>query len=138
MDPVDQIEAVAWNRDATCKIAHMMGTEFVQWLISQALEGKWSQEDVGSVLCRKNAENQIILATLDEQTQKKVAVFNKAKTCSVIPFMEEQVDFLQWLYQEAVEGQWDHQMVFKALAKEEFDGSVVITARIKPGISLNY
>ena len=110
-----------------------MDANFVKWLIQQANESKWSKEDVGSIVCKKNADNQLILATLDEETQKEVAVFNKAKTCSALPYMEKEGDFIQWLYQEAVEGRWDQQMVFKALIKEEVDGQVQITPRIKPG-----
>merc|ERR1719500_1982940 len=45
-------------------------------------------------------------------------------------------DFLQWLYQEAEEGRWDQKMVFKALTKEEVDGKVNITTRIKSEFEL--
>ena len=71
-----QTEVARWNKGATSKIAHMMSAGFVQWLISQANEGNWAKEDVGSIMCKKNAENQLIMATLDDETQKKVAVFN--------------------------------------------------------------
>ena len=81
---------------------------------------------------RKNAENQLVMATLDEETQKQVAVFDRAKTCSIIPFMDKG-DFLPWLYEEAVNGRWDQMMVFGALAKEEVDGKEVIVARRKKG-----
>ena len=73
------------------------------------------------------------MATLDEDTQKEIAVFNKAKTCSAVPYMEKEGDFLEWLYQEAVKERWNQQMVFKALIKEEVDGKVNITPRIKSG-----
>ena len=75
-----------------------------------------------------------MLATLDMETQKEVAMFNKARTCDILPYMEKESDFLQWLYQEAVEGRCDSEKVFKALIKEEIDGETKITARIKPGI----
>ena len=88
-----QIEAAMWNVEATSKIAHLMSTDFVQWLISQATEGKWSKEEVGNIVCRKNADNQLILATLDEETKKKVAVFNKTETCSAAPYLD--TDFLE-------------------------------------------
>ena len=91
----------------------------------------WPKEEVGSIFCRKNADNQLILATLDRDTQKEVAVFNPEKTCSVVPYMD--TDFLQWLYQEAEEGRWNQQIVFKALTKEEVDGKVKVTTRIKSG-----
>ena len=126
-----QREAATWNVEATSNIAHFMSADFVQWLISQANEGNWSKEEVGSIVCRKNRDNQLILATLDEELQKQVAVFNKAKTISVVPYMD--VDFLQWLYQEAVEGRWDQSMVFNALKKEEVDGKPVIVVHLKKG-----
>ena len=126
-----QIEAAEWNAEATSKIAHLLITDFIQWLIQQANEGKWSKEDVGSIVCRKDADNQLILATLDEKTRRQVAVFDKAKTCSAVPYLE--ANFLQWLYQEAVEGRWDQQMVFEAVVKEELDGKAYFSPRIKPG-----
>ena len=45
-------------------------------------------------------------------------------------------DFLQWLYQEAIEGRWDQSMVFEAVVKEELDGKAYIKPRIKPGKSI--
>ena len=122
-----------WTLIAQWDVAHLMDANFVKWLIQQANESKWSKEEVGSIVCKKNADNQLILTTLDEETQKEVAVFNKAKTCSALPYMEKKANFLQWLYQEAFEGRWDEQMVFKALTKEEVDGQVKITPRIKSG-----
>ena len=77
--------------------------------------------------------NQLLFKTLDKEVQKEVALFNPAKTCSALPYMEE--DFLQWLYKEAAEGKggWDQQVVFKVLRKEEVDGETIISSRIKPG-----
>ena len=129
-----QREAAVWNVEATSKIAHLLSRDFIQWLISQANEGKWSKEEVGSILCRKNADNHLVLATLDEEAQKQVAVFNKSKTCSAAPFME--ADFLQWLYQEAAEGRWDQRLVFEAVVKEELDGKAYFSPRLKPGMSI--
>ena len=133
-ESVVQLEAAVWNVEATSKIAHMLSADFIQWLISQANEGNWSKEEVGSIVCRKNVDNQLILATLDKETQKRVAVFNKAKAISAVPYMD--ADFLQWLYQEAVEGRWDQPMVFEAVVKEELDGKASFSPRIKPGKSI--
>ena len=130
-----QIEAAMWNVEATSRIAHLMSVDFVQWLIQQANEGKWSKEDVGSIVCRKNADNQLVLATLDEETRRQAAVFNKAKTCSIIPYMTKEGDFLKWLDQEAVEGRWDQSMVFNAVVKEMSNGKANLSARINPGTS---
>ena len=127
-----QKQAAVLNKEKTSEVAHLMNADFVQWLIEQANEEKWSKEDVGNIVCRKNADNQLILATLDEKTQKQVAVFNKAKTCLAVPFMD--TDFLQWLYQEAIEGRWEKSMVFDAVIKEELDGKTSFSPRIKPGM----
>ena len=130
-DPDVQIEAAELNIEATIKIAHLMSASFIQWLIQQANQDNLSKEKVESILCRKNADNQLILSTLDENLQKQAAVFNKAKTCSAVPYMD--ADFLQWLYQEAVEGRWDQSMVFEAVVKEELDGKALFLTKIKPG-----
>ena len=126
MDIDVQIETAVWNAETTSRIAHFLSTDFIQWLINEANEGNWSKEEVGSILCRKNADNQLILATLDEETRRQVAVFNKVKTCSAVPYLEKESDFLQWLYQEAVEGRWDQSMVFDAVVKETSDGKIKI------------
>ena len=92
------------------------------------------QEEVGNNVCRMNADNQLILATLNVETQKQAAVFNKAKTIISVPYMD--TDFLQWLYQEAVQGRWEQSMVFAAVVKEELDGKASFSPRIKPGRSI--
>ena len=130
-----QKQVAYWSQEETNKNAHLASVDFLQWLLVQARDGKWPKENVASIVCRKNADNQLILATLDEETRKEVAVFNKAITCSAVPYMEKEGHFLEWLYQEAVQGRWEEQLVFKALIKEEFDGRVEITPRIKPGMS---
>ena len=132
LDEDTKKHVAVFNREKTLEIAHLMSADFVQWLISQANEGNWSKEDVSSIVCRKNADNQLILATLDKELQKQVAVFNKGKTISAAPYMD--ADFLQWLYQEAVEGRWDQSMVFEAVLTEELDGKASYSPRIKPGI----
>ena len=86
-----QKQVANWSPEETKTNAHLMGTNFVEWLIHMALEENWPKEDVGSIVCSKNADNQLILATLNEETQKEVAVFNKAKTCSALPYMEKVV-----------------------------------------------
>ena len=123
-----------WNREATSKIAHKFSADFHQWLIQQANESKWPNEDVGSIICRKNTDNQLILATLEKEAQKQVAVFNKSNTVKTVPYMD--TDFLQWLYQEAVEGRWEKSMVFEAVVKEELEGNTSFSPKIKPGTSI--
>ena len=134
MDFDTQKQVAYWSQEETNNAAHLASDDFIQWLILQAKDGKWPKKEVGSIVCRKNADNQLILATFDEETQKEVAVFNKAKTCSAVPYMD--TDFLRWLYEEAVEGRWDQSMVFEAVVKEELDGKASFSPRIKPGRSI--
>ena len=52
---VDLLQEVAtWNPKAAGKIAHKLSLEFVQWLITQAKEDKWSEEEVASIAWREN------------------------------------------------------------------------------------
>ena len=113
--------------------AHLASPKFIQWLITQAKEDKWSKEEVGSIIFRKNKMNHLLFKLLDKEIQKEVALFNPTKTYSALPYMEE--DFLQWLYKEAAEGKGglDLQVLFKVLRKEEVDGETIISSRIKPG-----
>ena len=133
LDFETQKQVAIFNQEKTTEVAQLLGSEFHHWLIQQTLEGKWSEEDVVSIVCRKNKENQLVMATLDEATQKQAAVFSKEKTCSIVSYMEDEGDFLPWLYEEAEKGEWDQKMVFAALAKEEVDGKAVVVARRKKG-----
>ena len=133
LDERSQKRLAILYQEKTSEVAHLLSAEFVLWLIEMANEGKWSKEAVGSIVCRKNINDQLILATLDKKIQREVAVFNKTKTCTTLPYMEEG-DFLQWLYQEAIEGRWNEQMVFGVLAKEEVDGKAFFVPRRKKGI----
>jgi len=136
LDFETQKQAALWNQEETNQNAHLTSVDFIQWLIMQARDGKWPKEDVASIVCRKNTDNKLVLATLDWETQKEIAMFDKAKTCDIVPYMEKEADFLKWLYQEAIEGRWDSEMVSKALIKEEVDGKVNISTRIRPEFEL--
>merc|ERR1711963_690826 len=46
-------------------------------------------------------------------------------------------EFLQWLYQEAVEGRWEKSMVFEAVVKEELEGNTSFSPKIKPAIEFS-
>ena len=123
---------MSWNKEATEKIVHLLSVELLQWVAQQALEDKWPKEAVGRVLCGKDAKNRVLFEMLDPETQKQVAVFDKARTCHAIPYLV-QGDLLQWLYQEAVAGRWEKSMVDKYLTEQEVDGRNVVVSRIKSG-----
>ena len=100
-------------------------------LVHLASEGRLEKEDVGTIMCSKNGDNSLILATLDEEPQRIAAEFNKNKTCLSLAYMGD--EFLKWVYTEAEEGRWPSETVFKVLVKENVGGVDVITSRIKPG-----
>ena len=80
-------------------------TDFVKWLVQMALEDRWPQEAVGSIVCKEDKNNQVILETLDFETQKQVATFNQKETNRVAHLMSP--DFQQWLIHQVSEGRWD-------------------------------
>ena len=107
-----QKEILSWNKEAAEKIVPRLNVELIRWLAQQAVEDKWPKEAVGRVLCGKDAKNRVLFEKLDTETQKQVAVFDKARTCRAIPYLV-QGDLLQWLHQEAVAGRWEKSMVDK-------------------------
>ena len=58
-----------------------------------------------------------------------MAVLNKTKTCLSAPMLESTI--LEWIYQEAVNGRWDQDLVFKWLERQETEKGVVVSARVK-------
>ena len=95
---------------------------------------EWSKEEVGRIACKKNNSNILILTTLDNETKREVATYNKKLTLSALPYMDE--DFIKWIYQEAIEGRWDQQEILQAIVKVESDGKACFKAKIKPGRTL--
>ena len=112
----------------------MASQDFILWLIAQAREDKWSKEEVASIVFRKSTSNHLIFATLDNETKREVATYNKKLTLSALPYMDE--DFLKWVHQKAIEGRWDQQEILQAIVKEESDGKACFKAKIKPGRTL--
>ena len=108
-----------WSREETNKNAHLSGANFIQWLIKMALEEKWSKEEVGNIVCRKNANNQLVLATMDVETQKQAAVFNQEKTNEIAHLLS--ADFRQWLVQQVNEGKWDKEKLASAVCYKSPD-----------------
>ena len=119
LDLETQKKFAYWNQEETNRNAHLAGEDFVHWLIEQARKGKWPKKEVGSIACRLNNDNQLILATLDREVQREVSMFDPTTTCTVLHLMDQ--DFLHWVSTEAtkVGGSWDSQMVVKMLMGEE-------------------
>ena len=121
-----QIETGLWNREATIKIAHKLSGQFHQWVIKEASEGRWSKEVVGGILCKRNADNQLILATLDFNTQQEVAFWNPEAVSRIAHLVGDQ--FTQWLFMQAKEGKWNEEEVDSILLRENETGSIPLSA----------
>ena len=129
LDVTSQKEVAFWHQEKTNQIADKMGKEFIQWLVEQAHEGKWDGEELAGAFCQMNSDNKLKLATIDEELQKQLAVQNKKKTCLSVPLLGSSMQ--QWLYQEAEEGKWSQEMVFGVLEKQEREGDIIVSARLK-------
>ena len=111
-------QAVArWNEDGTNLIAHKMSEDFIRWLIQEADEENWDGEKLGEAFCQLDSNNQLKLATLEEELQKRLAVLNKETTCLSAPMLGSNLQ--QWMFQEALEDRWDNELVFGVLERKE-------------------
>ena len=118
-----QQEVSFWNQEDTNQIAYKMSTDFIQWLIEETKKGNWNGEELGGAFCQLDSDNALKLATVDEELQKELAVLNKAKTCSSVPLLGSNLQ--HWLYQEALEGRWEQNMVFRVLRRQDVEGDRV-------------
>ena len=100
-----------------------MSPDFIQWLIQETKKGNWNGEELGGAFCQLDSDNALKLATVEEELQKELAVLNKPKTCSCVPLLGSNIQ--HWLYQEALEGRWEQDMVFKVLTRPDVEGGSV-------------
>ena len=128
-----QQEVVFWNQDRTNQIAHKISKDLLQCLIQAANKGNWNGEGLGGAFLQLNSDNKLKLTTVDAELQKQLIVLNKIKACSSVPLIENNIQF--WMYQEALEGRWDPEMIFRVLREEEAEGSRV-TPVYNQGITL--
>ena len=124
LDTNSQQEVAVWNRQEVGKIAHLMDSDFINWLIQMADKGQWSKEDVGNIVCRNYIDGQLILATLDQNTQRQAAGFAKEETSKVAHFLG--AEFVQWLIQEASEGNWGKEEVCSIVCRKNEENQLVL------------
>ena len=124
LDTNSQQEVAVWNRQEVGKIAHLMDSDFINWLIQMANKGQWSKEDVGNIVCRNYIDGQLILATLDQNTQRQAAAFAKEETSKVAHFLG--AEFVQWLIQQASEGNWGKEEVCSIVCRKNEDNQLVL------------
>merc|ERR550532_2658356 len=119
-----------WNEDGTNQIAHKMSTDFIRWLVEEVNAGNWNGEQLGEAFCQLDSDNQLKLATVvDEELQKQLAMLNKEKTCLSVSLLGSNLQ--QWIYQEAEEGKWNKDLVFRVLERKETEGGPVVSAKVK-------
>ena len=119
----------AWNEEGTLRIVHKMSTEFLDWAINEAQQGRWNGKALGAAFCELDEEGRLKLAAVPEDLQKRLAVLNKTKTCLSAPMLGSTI--LGWIYEEAIHGRWDQDLVFKWLERQETEKGVVVSARVK-------
>ena len=124
-----QREVATWNQRRTIQIAHRMSADFIRWLVQEANIGNWDGEELGGAFCQLDSDNKLKLATVEEELQQQLAVLNKTKVCFSVPLLGK--SFQHWVYQEAIEGRWDQDIVFRVLEGPETDEGAVVSARVK-------
>ena len=124
-----QREVATWNQRRTIQIAHRMSADFICWLVQEANIGNWDGEELGGAFCQLDSDNKLKLATVEEELQQQLAVLNKTKVCFSVPLLGK--SFQHWVYQEAIKGRWDQDIVFRVLEGPETDEGAVVSARVK-------
>ena len=101
-------------------------------MVEEANAGNWDGEKLGEALCKLDSHNRLKLATVDEELQKQLANLNKTKACLSVPLLGSGMQ--QWMFQEALEGRWDPNLVFRVLKETDSDKGKFITAMAPSGI----
>ena len=148
LDFTAQTDVASWDQEGINQIVHKISEELLQWIIWQANGGNWGKEELGRSVCKDSSTlnsqlptsvpqcgrpptsstPRITLLWFDEETQKQLAVMDKAKTCHIVPWLGSNLQ--EWIYQEAIEGRWDQDLVFSVLKREEKEGTHVVSAKI--------
>ena len=131
LDLASQKEVVLWNQKATSQAAHKISSELLQWIFQQVDEGNFDKDELASAVFDKSSDKRPTLPSFEEETQKKLTVMNKTKTCQIIPWLSSNLQ--KWIYQEALEGRFDQEEVFKLLKRERTDEEEVLTLNFHPG-----
>ena len=118
------------------QMADKISFDLVQWVIEQANEGNFDKEELASAVCHKTPDQRPTILLFDEETQKKLAVMNKTKTCQMIPWLGSNMQ--EWIYEEAIANRFDQDAVFKVLKREESDGAEALSLKIHPGLYIKF
>ena len=99
LDFQTQQEVALWNKEATAQAAHLMPVQFIDWLVEEARQDKFTKEDVGGGLNIENKDGVTALSLRDVQSQQEVALWNKKATTMSIHLMP--LDFQVWVIEQA-------------------------------------
>ena len=99
LDFQTQQEVALWNKEATAQAAHLMPAQFIDWLVEEARQDKFTKEDVGGGLNIENKDGVTALSLRDVQSQREVALWNKKATTMSIHLMP--LDFQVWVIEQA-------------------------------------
>ena len=128
LDLTAQKDVATWDQEGINQIVHKISKELLQWIIRQANEGNWDNGGLGRSVCKESSGPKITLLWFDEETQKQLAVMDKAQTCQIVPWLGSNLQ--EWIYKEAIEGRWDQDLVFNVLQREEKEGAQMVSAKI--------
>ena len=117
-------------------MAGKISVDLVRWVIEQANEGNFNKEELARAVCHKTPYQRPTILLFDEETQKKLAVMNKTKTCQIIPWLGSNMQ--EWIYEEAIANRFDQDAVFKVLKREESDGAEALSLKIHPGLYIKF
>ena len=120
-----------WDQKAISQALLKISSELLQWILPQADEGNFDKDELASAVFDKSPDKRPVFSLFEEDTQKKLAVMNKTKTCQIILWLSSNLQ--KWIYQEAMEGRFDQDEVFKLLKRERTDEEEVLTLNIHPG-----
>ena len=113
-----------WNLEETNKNAHLASLEFVQWLITQAKENKWSKEEVASIAWRENKDGALIISQLNFETQTEVAFWGPKETNKNAHLAS--LEFIQWLVTQAKEDKWSKEEVTSIIFRKNKKNQLVL------------
>ena len=90
-----------------------------QWLVEQGREGNMEKERVGALLCVEDKEGSSLLSLSDLENQTESAEWNREATIKIAHKMSP--DFLQWLIEQADEGNWSKEDVDSIICRKDGD-----------------
>ena len=118
-----QQEVVSFNKEATLEVAHLLNLEVIDWLVQEAMEGRWRcyKEKLVRMVTHSWRGETIILGLLGTERQIQVVSFNREASLEVAHLLN--LDTIKWIMTKALEDEgWNRAGVHRALCKEKDEG----------------